>query len=86
VEKVNLRWIKTSWSSRHCKINRRNDTHSSLSWHFIGLNFSLELEYGSIAENKGNFLLQKLSEIFKFWNSASELLFKISELFLLNAF
>jgi hypothetical protein len=86
VEKVNLGWIETSGSSRHGKINRGNNTHSSLSWHFIGFNLSLELEYGSVAENKGNFFLQKLGEIFKFWNFTSELLFKISELFLINAF
>lgn len=86
MEEVDLRGVQTSWSCRHCEVNRSNHTNASLSWHLIGLDFSLELEYGSIAENKRDFFLEERSEIFKFRDFASELLFKVSELFLIDAF
>jgi hypothetical protein len=61
MEEVDLRGIKTSRSCGDSKVNRRDDSHSSLSWNFIGLNFSLKFKYGSVTENESDLLLEKRS-------------------------
>jgi hypothetical protein len=63
-----------------------DDSHSGFGWHFVGFDLSLEFEYGGVAEDECDFFFEEWGEVCEFWNPASELLFEVSELFLIDSF
>jgi hypothetical protein len=85
VEKVDLGWIQTSWTSNYSVVNWGKGSDSGFSGDFVGFNFLFKSEDWGITENECNFILEDWGEDLEFRNFSSVLL-EVFELLTLNAF
>jgi hypothetical protein len=85
VEKVDLRWIQTSWTRDDGVIDWGKGSDSGFSWDFIGLDLLLKSKDWGITENECDLVLEDWVQDVKFGNFSSVLL-EMVKLLALNSF